>query len=61
MSVVKLFDTNTIFEPINLCTCGKIFRVEEGQMIKYSIEKINGQIYLCLDGISLIPLIEMKN
>ena len=61
MSAAILFDTNTIFEPINVCACGKRFKVDEGNMITYSIVNINGQTYLCIDGINLIPLAEIKD
>ncbi len=60
MSVVKLFDTNTIFEPIQLCMCDKKYKVDGGKILKYSIENIKGQKYLCVSGIKILPLVEIK-
>ena len=60
MSVLKLLDTNTVMEPIRLCLGGKEYRVDNGQMIKYSVVVENGERNLYLNGEKVLPLIEMK-
>lgn len=60
MSVLKLFDTNTILEPIKICICGKKYRVDDGKMLKYSVENINGKGQLCINGVKVLPLIEIE-
>jgi len=49
-------DTNTILEPIGVCTCGKQYTVDNGKMINYSIIQVNGQEWLYLDGAKTLPL-----
>ena len=60
MSVLKLFDTNTILEPIKLYICGKRYRVDGGQILKYSVENINGQDELFINGVKVFPLTEIE-
>lgn len=56
MSAIKIFDTNTIMEPIQLCVGGKLYRIEGDRSLKYTIYQSNGQEYLKLENVKPIPI-----
>ena len=59
MGAVKILDTNTVFESVKLCMCGKKYEVDKTKIFKYSLEIVNGQFQLIFDG-KIIPLVEIK-
>ena len=59
MGAVKILVTNTVFEPVKLCMCGKKYEVDKTKIFKYSLERVNGEIQLEIGG-NLIPLIEIE-
>jgi len=59
MSAVKILDTNVILEPVRLCMCGKTYEIDKTKIYRYSLEKINGELQLNIDG-KIVPLIEMQ-
>ncbi len=60
MSAIKIFDTNTIMEPIHLCVGGKLYHVQGDRSLTYMTYQINGQEYLKIDDGKAIPIQENR-
>ncbi len=56
-----IFDTNTIMEPINVCVCDRQYRVDDGKMLKYLIVEENGQEWLYINEIRVLPVRRILN